>query len=83
VTLTDQQVELIRAAAALVPTPARGQFLRSISNRLNDLPVTDRDVHDAITLVLSCRGISYSTQMTYCDSASAPRPRITRWRPNK
>jgi hypothetical protein len=78
--LTNSQVELILNAAQLVPNSTRGAFLRSVANRLNDLPVTDQNVHEAVQLVLSTRGIAVAQPMFCCDS----RPRITRYRsPNK
>jgi hypothetical protein len=59
-TLTDDQIHQIRTAAAMLPTFQRDDFVRSIANRLRDLPYTptDADVHGSITLVLSARGVS-------------------------
>jgi hypothetical protein len=75
--LTDRQLETIKQAAALLPVGGRDAFLRSISNRLSDLPYHPSDAHiaAAIQLVLGTRGIS--TPMHCCDSA---RPRTRRQR---
>ncbi len=58
--LTDAQLQQVQRAAAMLPVSSRDNFLRSIANRLSDLPhhPADTDVMQAITLVLSCNGIA-------------------------
>jgi hypothetical protein len=58
-TLTDNQMQQIRTAAAMLPTFQREDFVRSVANRLRELLTpTDAAVHSAITLVLSARGVA-------------------------
>jgi hypothetical protein len=59
ISLSDYQMQQIRAAAALLPVATRDAFLRSIANRLVEAnPITDADLGNAIEFVLSCRGVS-------------------------
>jgi hypothetical protein len=55
---SDEQLELVTRAAALVSPHDRDHFLRSIANRLGDTAnPTDGDIRDAIDFVLNCRGV--------------------------
>lgn len=54
--LSDEQLELVTGAAALLPTHDRDRFLRSIANRIGDLAQpTNDDIRGAIDFVLGCR----------------------------
>ncbi len=64
---TDQQLEMLKTATSMLPPePAdvRNNFLRSIGNRLTDLPYppSDADIMHAINFVLSCRGVGGGIQ---------------------
>jgi hypothetical protein len=67
--LTDDQMNQVKQAAALLPVGSRDLFLRSVAGRLSDSAApTDHEVAAAINLVLSCRGVS--TPIFCCDSAT-------------
>jgi hypothetical protein len=57
---SDLEMKRIRAAAGMLPESKRGQFLRSVGNRLADLPyqASVADIESAITFVLSGYGIA-------------------------
>jgi hypothetical protein len=68
-TLTHQQLHDVKTATAMLPSYQRDLFMRSVSNRLAELILypryknqpatpTDADVHNAISFVLSVRGVS-------------------------
>ena len=58
--LTDQQIEQVHWAAAMLPPRLRDNFLASIVNRLRDLPYKprDADVTETIRFVLSCLNVA-------------------------
>jgi hypothetical protein len=57
--LSESQLRQVKAAAALLPTFQRDEFLRSISNRLADLDrIDDADVAAAVDFVLNTRGVA-------------------------
>lgn len=67
--LDDGQMNQLLAAAELLPTPSRDAFLRSVANRLSDISnPTNADISDAITFVLSSRGVA--TSMFMCDAGT-------------
>jgi hypothetical protein len=75
--LSDQQMQRVTAAAALLAPSARDNFLRSIANRLCELASpTDADVAAAVNFVLSTRGIS--TPAYLCDGATLTNRRQSR-----
>jgi hypothetical protein len=56
--LTDNQLDLVTRAAALLPLHDRDHFLRSISNRIGDVAnPDDTAVQDTVAFVLNCGGI--------------------------
>jgi hypothetical protein len=57
---SDLEMARIQAAAGLLPESRRGQFLRSVGNRLASLPypASIADIETAITFVLSGYGIA-------------------------
>jgi hypothetical protein len=57
---SDLELERIQAAAGLLPESHRGQFLRSVGNRLASLPrqASLADVESAIRFVLNAYGIA-------------------------
>lgn len=58
------QDDLIHRAAALVDEDSREAFWRSIATRLeSETYPSDRDVKNAITFVLSVRGVSASSTL--------------------
>ena len=61
---TDDQITQLKMVASMLPLNARNNFLRSISNRLADLPYppSNADVQAAIDFVLSCRGVAGGVQ---------------------
>jgi hypothetical protein len=59
---SDDQLELVTRAAALVSPHDRGHFLRSVANRLDTANPTDSDIRDAIDFVLGCRGVAGGNQ---------------------
>jgi hypothetical protein len=61
---TDAQITQLKLVASMLPLNARDNFLRSIGNRLADLPYrpNDADVQAAIDFVLSCRGVAGGVQ---------------------
>jgi hypothetical protein len=57
-TLSDSQLERLMQAAAMLPVQARDNFLRSVANRVADLPrIGTAEIEDAIAFVLAGRGI--------------------------
>jgi hypothetical protein len=55
---SDEQLDLVTRAAALVSPHDRDRFLRSIANRIGDVVhPTDGDIRDAVDFVIGCRGI--------------------------
>jgi hypothetical protein len=61
IALDDTQMDNLLAAAKLLPTGSRDAFLRSVANRLNDIcQPTNSDISEAITFVLSSRGVATS-----------------------
>jgi hypothetical protein len=58
---TDAQISQLKMVASMLPINARDNFLRSIGNRLADLPYRPRDA-DMIYFVLSCRGVAGGVQ---------------------
>jgi hypothetical protein len=53
---SDEQLDLVTRAAALLPTHQHNTFLQSISNRIGASPKpTNDDIKDAIDFVLGCR----------------------------
>jgi hypothetical protein len=71
VSFTDQQMQQLRAAAAMLPSHLRDNFLRTISNRLADLPYRpiNADLQSAITFALSNYGVAAGHSAFLCDSA--------------
>jgi hypothetical protein len=56
--LTDNQLDLVQRAAALLPLHDRDHFLRSLANRMGNVAhPSDHDVQDAVDFILNCRGI--------------------------
>lgn len=56
--LSDQQLEIVKAAAGLLPPAGRDSFLRSVAGRLADVcPPSDAAVHEACAFVLETRGV--------------------------
>jgi hypothetical protein len=57
---TDDQITQLKMVASMLPINARNNFLRSIGNRLADLPypASNADVQAAIDFVLSRRGVA-------------------------
>lgn len=57
---TDEMMDRLASAAALLPPNARGDFMRSVANRVGDLPYEAGlpEIEQAIAFVLNCRGIS-------------------------
>ena len=60
VSISDLEMKRIRAAAGMLPESKRGQFLRSVGNRLADLPyqASVADIETAIAFVLSGHGVA-------------------------
>ena len=57
--LSDHQLQQVQQAAAMLPVSDRDMFLRSVAGRLSDIATpTDSDVAQAVSFVLSCRGIA-------------------------
>jgi hypothetical protein len=61
--LTDQQLDLVKQAATMVPVPDRDNFLRSEAAQLVRHPPTDTDLAAALSFVLQGRDISASRSM--------------------
>jgi hypothetical protein len=61
---TDDQITQLKMVASMLPINARDNFLRSIGNRMADLPYppSNADVQAAIDFVLSCRGVAGGVQ---------------------
>jgi hypothetical protein len=57
--LDDAMLDRLTNAAALLPTNARDNFMRSVANRISDLPYPPgiAELEIAITFVLNCHGI--------------------------
>jgi hypothetical protein len=55
----DEMLDRVMAAAALLPVNARDNFLRSVANRVSDLPYQAGmpEIERAISFVLGCRGV--------------------------
>jgi hypothetical protein len=71
--LTDQQLDLVKQAATMVPVPDRDNFLRSVAAQLTQRrPPTDTDLAAAIAFVLEGRGTSVGRSMFL---SNQPRPR--------
>jgi hypothetical protein len=57
--LTDNQMDLVTRAAALLPLHDRCRFLQSIANRIGDVAhPSDDAIQDAVDFVLNCRGVA-------------------------
>jgi hypothetical protein len=54
--LTDQQLNLVRLATTMVPQPDRDNFLRSVAGRLTAYPPTNDSLVRALSFVLQARG---------------------------
>jgi hypothetical protein len=65
--LSDQAMQHVQQAAALLPLHDRDPFLRSVAGHLADIAKpSDSDVAHAVALILNGRGIS--TPLYLCDS---------------
>jgi hypothetical protein len=66
---TDDQINQLKMIASMLPSNARANFIRSIGNRLVDLPYppSNADVQAAIDFVLSCRGVAGGVQ-AFCNT---------------
>lgn len=65
VSFTDDQIAKLKTIAALLPAgAARESFLRSVGNRLADLPhpPNDADIQAALDFDLSCRSVAGGVQ---------------------
>jgi hypothetical protein len=71
--LTDQQLDLVTRAAAMVPQPDRDNFLRSVAGRLSAYPPTDAALTAALSFVLQGRDISVTP--AYLRSIANCKPR--------
>ncbi len=68
--LTSDQMSQLLGAAQLIPQGSRDSFLRSVADRLADIrDPSNANISDAITFVLSSRGVT--TSMFMCDAASS------------
>jgi hypothetical protein len=56
----DEMMDRLMAAAALLPSNARDGFMRSVANRISDLPFQAGlpENEQAIAFVLGCRGVT-------------------------
>ena len=60
IAFTDEMLDHLTSAAALLPANSRDNFMRSVANRLNDLGYSPgiAELEQAVSFVLSCRGVS-------------------------
>jgi hypothetical protein len=72
--LTDQQLNLVRLATAMVPQPDRDNFLRSVAGRLTAYPPTDSALVRALSFCLQARG-DISVTAAYLRSVAQCKPR--------
>jgi hypothetical protein len=56
--LSDEQLDRLVSAAALLPPNARDRFVRSVANRVSVLPqIGTAEIEDAITFTLASYGV--------------------------
>lgn len=68
--LSDQQLRMIRAAAAALPVSARDEFLQSVARHLAGEP-SDTAITQAINITLD------RTPVFLCDSSPQPKEKAT------
>jgi hypothetical protein len=61
--LSDEQLSQIMVAAAMVSPNDRQNFLRSVAGQLAHTQPTDRELADALTLILAKRNVSVSSML--------------------
>jgi hypothetical protein len=59
-TFDDEMMDRLTNASTLLPDDAKAGFMRSVINRISDLPYQagPREIEEAIGFVLNCRGIA-------------------------
>ena len=72
--LTDQQLNLVKLATTMVPQPDRDNFVRSVAGRLSAYPPTDAALIAALSFVLQARG-DISVTAAYLRSVANCKPK--------